>query len=554
MQDVEVLIAGGGPTGLTLAICLGMLGVTCELVDARPAPVRVPRTERCDARTMEIFRRLGIAGRVRAAGLPDDVPAHVFICAGSLTGPPLVHYRCPPARELLAAGLAVNDASLPLEPPQIISQYTLEPLLRETAESVPGVTIRFGTELVDFAAAPGGVTAMVRSGGGRTGARLRTVRASYLAGCDGADSTVRSVLGIEMRGEIRQRVRQALFYSPDLFERIPAGRGHQYHIADQHQSVLTVQDDTQHFSLNVAGDAPLPAVFESVAGMPAAYKTLYEGEWTPRLMLADSYGGGRVFLAGDAAHLAGPAGNLGMNTGIGDAADLAWKMAGTLRGWGGRGLLACYETERRPVAARAVEASRRALDGELRWRAEWRQDILDNTVAGARTRVRLTQVADVSQRWSGDLAGVELGYRYDGSPLIAPATGAGPPATGSAYTPTTWPGARLPHTWLEDGSALQDHLGHGYTLLQIMGAGAGASRDAVDDYAGALAGAFGRLGAPLSTLAVNSAAAQAVYAGHRLILVRPDLHVAWRSGDSMPDPDALASLVTGVAPWAAPPG
>jgi 2-polyprenyl-6-methoxyphenol hydroxylase-like FAD-dependent oxidoreductase len=548
MQDVEVLIAGGGPTGLTLAICLGLLGVSCELVDVRPAPGRLPRTEHCDARTMETFRRMGIAGLVRAAGLPDDVPAHVFICAGSLAGPPLVRHRYPPTRELVAAGLGINDGTMPLEPPQIISQYTLEPLLREVAEATPGVTIRFGTELVDFAAGSSGVTAMVRSGDGRTGARVRTIRASYLAGCDGPDSTVRSALGIEMRGETMRPARQALFYSPDLFERIPAGRGHQYHIADEHQSVLTVQDDTQHFSLRAVGDVPLPALFESVVGMPVVYKTLHEGEWTPRLMLADRYGGGRVFLAGDAAHLAGPAGGLSMNTGIGDAVDLAWKIAATLHGWGGWALLGCYGTERRPVAARAIEASGRAADEELRWRAEWRPDILDNTVAGARTRVRLTQVADVGQLWSGETGGIELGYGYSGSPLIAPAEGTAPDSGGVRYTPTTWPGARLPHIWLDDGTPLYDHLGQGYTLLRVQGPSSGGGRGAVDEYAGTLAEAFGRLGAPLATLEVNSAAAQAVYAGHRLILVRPDTHVAWRSGDSMPDPDELAAQVTGHDP------
>src|SRR5215469_18018450 len=218
-SQVPVLIAGGGPAGLTLAISLGQLGVRCEVVDIRPAPARVPRAERCGPRAMEIFRRLGISGRLRAAGLPAEVPLDVVICAGSLARP-LDRHRYPTVAELLTTMLEVNDGTRPLEPPLILSQYTLEPLLREEAEATPGVSVRFGAELIDFAVASGGVTAMVR-----TGTRLRTVRADYLVGCDGVDSTVRQMLGIELNGETRQPVRQALIYCPDLYERLPGGPG-----------------------------------------------------------------------------------------------------------------------------------------------------------------------------------------------------------------------------------------------------------------------------------------------------------------------------------------
>ena len=146
---------------------------------------------------MEIFRRLGVSGRLRDAGLPGEAPLDVLICAGSLATP-LVRHRYPQVAEVLSAGFEVNDGTMPLEPHAIISQYTLEPLLREVAESTPGVTVRFGAELIDFALVGDAVTAMVQ-----TGSRLRTVRAEYLVGCDGADSTVRATLGIELRGETR---------------------------------------------------------------------------------------------------------------------------------------------------------------------------------------------------------------------------------------------------------------------------------------------------------------------------------------------------------------
>jgi 2-polyprenyl-6-methoxyphenol hydroxylase-like FAD-dependent oxidoreductase len=524
-SDVPVLIAGGGPAGLSLAISLGQLGVRCEVVDARPAPTRVPRAGRCGPRAMEIFRRLGISGRLRAAGLPAEAPLDVVICAGSLARP-LTRHHYPSVADVLAVTLEVNDGTMPLEPHLILSQYTLEPLLREVAEATPGVTVRFGAELIDFAVTGGGVTATVH-----TASRLRAIRADYLVGCDGADSTVRRVLGVELRGERREPLRQALIYCPDLYERLPGGGGGRavhYYVTGGHRSTLMVQDDTQHFALQTAaggpsapgvpGARPVTTLFEAIAGavcQPLSYKVVHEAEWAQHLLLADLYTDDRcrVLLAGDAAHPASTTGGLGLSTAVGDAADLAWKLTATLHGWGGPALLASYEAERRPVAAQAITASfsRAAAD----------------------------------EPWSVDLRDVELGYRYTGSPVISHAAGT-PPA---GFAPTTWPGARLPHLWLDDGNPLHDVLGNCFTLLRMPGAGAaGATADRVDgEFARELAAEFGRLGAPLDLVEVTSAPAQAVYAGHRLILVRPDLHVAWRSGDSQPTPAALARLVTGNA-------
>jgi 2-polyprenyl-6-methoxyphenol hydroxylase-like FAD-dependent oxidoreductase len=532
-----VLIAGGGPVGLTLAIELGRHGVACELIDKRPRPGFLPKMERCNARTMENFRRLGIADRVRAAGLPADIPMDVFICAGPLTQPPLVHHPYPSVAELKAAGRRVNDGSLPAEPYQLISQYTLEPLLRQIAERTHGVRVRFGEELTGFSQDAGGVTARVRSA---ADARTRTVRAAFLVGCDGGNSTVRRELGIEMRGESLLTMRQALFHCPDLFARIPIGRGRHYHFADDRATFLIVQDDTRHFSLHAraGSDAEMPALFESVAGMPVCYETLYVGQWTQRLMLADRYRERRVFLAGDAAHLVIPTGGLGMNTGAGDAVDLAWKLAGVLRGWGGPELLGSYQAERRPIGARNVAASRKAAIGRRRWRAEWRPEITEDSPAGEQARAALAEVADREQRWSNDLAGIELGYRYTDSPLIMGEDGAVPDPDSFAYTPTTWPGARLPHLWLDDGTPVQDHLGRCFTLLHAPGTRTDLA---------ALARAFARLGAPFALFPLRSAAAALVYEGHDLILVRPDLHVVWRGHDRLPDPDRLAAIATGHA-------
>ncbi len=537
MDSTEVLVVGGGPVGLTLAIELGQLGVRCHLIDKRPAMGRLPKMERCNARTMENFRRLGIAGRIRDAGLDPDIPMDVFICWDNLTRPPLVHHHYPSVNEAKALSRRINDGTYPAEPYQLISQYTLEPLLRDVAEHTPGVQVTFGCELTSLTQDERGVTATVTDGGGAT----RSVRSRYLVGCDGGASTVRDQLGVELRGESLLELHQALFYCEDLFPRIPIGRGRHYHFADGRSTFLIVQDDTQHFSLHAVVDdaAEMPKLFESIVGMPVDYQTLYVGRWTQRLMLADRYRVGRVFLAGDAAHLVIPTGGLGMNTGAGDATDLAWKLWATLAGWGGPLLLDSYEAERRPIGARAINASRKGSSSRRRWRSMWEPVMAEDSPAGEAARARLREVADREQRWSNDLLGIELGYRYRGSPIIASEPGEGPDPESFQYRPTTWPGARLPHLWMPDGRALQDLLGRRYTLIRWGGQPVGGE---------ALAASFDRRGAPFAELSVESDAVGALLEGYQLTLVRPDLHVVWRGHRLPEDVDGLVALATGNSP------
>ena len=533
VEDPEVVIVGGGPVGLTLAIDLGQHGVTCLLVDMRPAPGMLPKMERCNARTMEHYRRLGIAHEIRQAGLDNDLPMDVFICLEDLTRPPLVHHRYPSVNALKEASRRQNDGTSPAEPYQLISQYTLEPLLRTVAESTPGVEVHFGNELVEFEQDDEGVVVRLRGLDGAT----RHLRSQYLVGCDGGASTVRRLLGVEIRGESLLEMRQALFRCDDLFDRIAIGKGRHYHIADNQHSFLIVQDDTRHFSLHavVDSDDAMPELFERIAGVPVDYETLYVGRWTQRLMVADRYQQGRVLMAGDAVHLVIPTGGLGMNTGVGDAIDLAWKLAGTLAGWGGDGLLESYDQERRPIGRRNVDASRKAANGRRAWRALWGADITEDTASGARTRDELARVADEQQRWSNDLLGIEMGYRYVDSPLIIREKGDGPDPDSFTYQPTTFPGARLPHVWLDDGSAIQDRPGGGFTILRLSPTG--------PDMTG-LFEALQALGAPVEMLDVSSTVARAAY-GFDVLLVRPDLHVVWRGNAPPDDPKALASVATG---------
>jgi 2-polyprenyl-6-methoxyphenol hydroxylase-like FAD-dependent oxidoreductase len=531
----QVLITGAGPTGLTLAIDLGRRDVPCTLIEQKDAPQFLPKMERCNARTMEIYRRMGIATAIRDAGLPRAVPMDVFIVL-SLVEPPLLHLPYPSVADAQADIAAHNDGTRPLEPYQLVSQYTLEPLLKSIAGELPAVTVRYGCELIAFTQDAHGVTATVRCGGGGT----ESITADYLVGCDGGSSTVRKQLGIALHGDANiLQLRQGLYRADDLFDRIPIGKGRHYHVADDRATFLIVQDSTRHFTLHsiVDTDAEMAEMFERTVAMPVRYEMLYVGRWKQNLLLADRYGVGRVFLAGDAVHLVVPTGGLGMNTGVGDAIDLSWKLAATLRGWGGPRLLASYEIERRQVGERNVAASRYASLGRRRWRAAWRPNIREATPEGAETRANLARIADVEQRKTNEMIGAELGYRYVESPLVWPEDGEGPAHDFMRYVPTTWPGARLPHAWLDDGTAVQDRIGDRltYTLLRLGGTGVDGTP---------LERAFAELGAPLQVMEISDETPRAIY-GRDLLLLRPDLHVAWR-GNALPDdPAELAATATG---------
>jgi len=529
-MDTQVLIVGAGPVGLTLAIDLGRRGVRCILIEQKEAPQFLPKMERCNARTMEIYRRMGLAQKIRDAGFPRDVPMDVFIVL-SLVDPPLLHLKYPSVAEAQAEIAASTDGAMPLEPYQLISQYTLEPLLKSVAETMPTVDVRYGCEFISFTQDSNSVTARVKQGGA-----VGEIKAAYLAGCDGGASNVRRQLGIKLSGEANLlQLRQALYRCDDLFDRIPIGKGRHYHVADAHNSFLIVQDSTRHFTLHatVDSDEQMKTQFEQVVAMPVKYEMLSCAPWRQNLLLADSYGDGRVFLAGDAVHLVIPTGGLGMNSGVGDAIDLSWKLAATLKGWGGPYLLASYQTERRQVGDRNVQASRHASRGRRAWRAAWKLNIRDATPEGAATRADLSRIAAVEQRKSNEMIGAELGYRYEGSPVIADEPG-GPAPDFMTYMPTSWPGARLPHVWLADGTALHDHIGDGYTLLRL-------GRSRAD--AAALPQGFASYGAPFTVLDIDDARPRDVY-GHDLLLLRPDLHVVWR-GNSLPDAARLAALATG---------
>jgi hypothetical protein len=241
-----------------------------------------------------------------------------------------------------------------------------------------------------------------------------------------------------------------------------------------------------------------------------------------------------VFLAGDAVHLVIPTGGLGMNTGVGDAIDLSWKLAGTIHGWGGPGLLDSYEPERRKVGQRNVNAAGWAAEGMMMWRAHWGPEVTDDTPAGAAKRAEIGHEADLHHRRVHEMVGVELGYSYAGSDLIAFEADNITDWDTTIYTPHTRPGVRIPHIWLADGRAMQDALGPDYNFVDLTGRCDSSELEA----------AFARLGVPLQMLRIDDPHVREVYQCS-LLLLRPDLHIYWR-GDELPESLAeLAAAATG---------
>jgi 2-polyprenyl-6-methoxyphenol hydroxylase-like FAD-dependent oxidoreductase len=532
MKAHDVIVAGAGPVGLTLAIDLGRRGVDCLIIERHPTPTPWPKLDRCNARTMEFYRRIGIVDRVRALGYPPDNPMDVFLLT-RMSEPAIAVLKYPSVAERRRQIADCTDGSFLLEPYQLVSQNTLEPLLKEVAEATPNVTVRYGCELVDLAQDAAGIDVFVRTADGTR----ETLRGTWLVGCDGGSSTVRKKLGIELegRGAIRE-LRQVIFRSDDLYERIVAGKGRHYNFADTNGSVIIAQGDRKEFTLHTAlpADTDFAAVLRGLIGFPCHLDVRHVLTWRHNLLVANRYRDRRVFLAGDAVHLVIPTGGLGMNTGVGDAFDLSWKLAGTVKGWGGPGLLDSYEVERRPIGLRNRDAAGWAAAGVPLWRALVTPQVHDDTPEGAALRQTLAASFDVNHRRMHGMVGVEAGYCYAGSPLIADQPGNTADWETSRYTPRARPGERIPHVWLHDGRAMQDVLGDDFTLLDLRG----------DCDTRSLETAFRATGAPLMIVRRDELRVRDTY-GCSTLLLRPDLHIVWRGDGSPPDPDGLIAIATG---------
>jgi len=555
--DFDVIVAGAGPVGLTMIIELGRRGISTMIMERDPTTAPWPKMDRSNARTMEIFRRMGIVDRVRALGYPGDNPMDVFLVR-TMNEPPIATIPFPSVDEKRAQVAACTDATLPLEPYQLVAQNDLEPLLREVAEKeTPNTVVRYGLELIGFEQDETGVTVTTRRTGdnetpiapspenlnaetvGEGAGAIETFRCRYLVGCDGGRSTVRSLLEIPIEGiSAPTDLRQVIFKSDDLYERMAVPKGRHYSFVTGGHAIVA-QGSRKEFTLH----SPLPAdtdfykLLRELIGFDCDIRISHVLTWRPHLRVARSFRKDRVFMAGDSIHLVIPTGGLGMNTGIGDAIDLSWKLAGTIQGWGGPELLNSYEAERRPVGIRNVEASTWAADGAFSWQATVTRETLEFGPAGEAARAKIAATFTAQQGRMHGMVGVETCYSYAGSTIVAHEPGNMPHWEISRIVPHSRPGIRIPHMWLKDGRAMQDLFGSGYTLLDLSGTYDSAAMEA----------AFAEIGAPLEVIRLDEPHVRETLKAS-VLLIRPDLHIAWRETGYPNSIKEVARVVTGHGP------
>ncbi|MEQ8699671.1 MAG: FAD-dependent monooxygenase [Bauldia litoralis] len=535
-ERTPVLIVGAGPVGLTLAIVLAHHGVRCAVVERNATTTRHPKMDITNGRTMEIFRRLGIADRVAAAGVPGDICLDVA-WATRLTGHEIHRFAYPPPDAVRVAYRTLNDGSQSLEPGIRISQVVVEPLLRDVAAASPLISLHYGWKFLDLDQDGTGVAATVESA---DSGEVHIVRSDYMAGCDGGGSRVRQALGIGLDGEANIRKRYSVhFRSRDKSILEPWGPA--WHYQSPVHGTLISQDGRERYTLHsFAPDGAEPDPYATVrrfVGRDFDFELLQDPVWFNNLLVAERYRERRVFLAGDSAHQYIPTGGYGMNTGIGDAYGLGWMLAAVVAGRGGPGLLDAYEAERRPVGVRNCAASKRHAEARMAVGTVWSDALDAEGPEGDRARAACAKrVAEIGNA-ENESWGIELGYRYDGSPVVIAEAGPPPADDPLHYRPTTHPGARVPAVYLADGAALFDRFGRGFTLLNF---------DPGRLDAGSFREAAGRLGIDLAVVDVDDPHAADLYE-RPLVLVRPDEHVAWR-GEGLPDdPEAVMRVAAGFA-------
>ena len=522
-----VLIVGGGPVGLALAGDLGWRGIECVLIEKTDGRISQPRMDIVHVRTMEFCRRWGIVPWVEEAGYNRDYPQDNAWVTSLANGYELGREPFPSPRQ----------EEPPPQSPQKrerCPQNFFDPVLARFAGSFAHVTRRYRTELVDFAEHDGGIAATVRD---HANGRSETIEADYLIGCDGGAGPVREKLGIALAGNPLLTYTTNVIFRRDGLEKLhsiqPAYRFIFIGPEGTFATMVAI-DGRDHWRFSLVGsreyraltEADLRAAIERAVGMKFDFTIESIMPWTRRELIADRYGSARVYLAGDAAHQLSPTGGFGMNTGIQEAVDLSWKLAARLSGWGGERLLASYEAERRPVATRNI----REAGGNLARMLSPREnrpppEIFLPGAEGEAARRAFGAEFTATMRHEWFTLGIQLGYRYEHSPICVPDGTAAPPNETATYVQTARPGHRAPHVFLAPGQSTLDLYGRGFVLMRF----GAASADAI-------VGAAARRGVPLRVCDIAQEPHGAVYERRSSVLVRPDGHVAWRGDEALPTP------------------
>ena len=517
--QTSVVIAGAGPVGLGLACELGRLGIDCLLVEKRDGAVTVPKQSMVSARNMEFCRRWGVAQAVRGAVWPESHPRD-FVYLEHLRGRELMRVKVPSYIER-------DRRDFTPEAPCPCPQIYFDPILLERVKTFHNVTVRTHTMLESFRQDDGGVA--VRHCDTRTGAG-QDVRARYLVGCDGPAGTVREALGIRLDGLGIVAISVNIFFRSAALARLhDKGWARFYRLVDDSGcwSELIPIDGRELWRLTVF-DEPLSAadprlLLAKMAGGAFPHEVLSVSRWERRDFVTERFGRDRVLIAGDAAHECSPTGGIGMHTGLEEAVNLAWKLAAMIEGWGGEGLIVSYEDERLPIARRNVELATRtfqaiaripglgAMDNKPRWGA--------------------------SPNWLSIPEHLKIQYAYEGSPICVSDGTPAPETEPARFVPSTRPGALAPHAWLADGRSTLDLFGNGFTLLRLG--------DTPPEAVPLVVAAKTRR-VPPREVTIAEPEIAALYE-RKLVLVRPDGHVAWR-GDALPkNPAAVVEQIRGAA-------
>lgn len=540
----RVLIAGGGPAGLVIAIELGRRGVPCVVFDTgKDAPV-FPKANSTTSRTMEHFRRLGLAAEIRTLGLPPDHPPDISYHT-HYADYELARRRWPSWSEI-ALQPRPSDPRWPTPEPMHRGQQTrVEAVLRRNAASYPSIDLRFGWRVESVGETAAGVECLARS---VDGGEAETFTGDYLVGAEGARSVVRTYLEIEYEGvgaEDREflggRMLATWLHMPEFYKIVKCEPSWQYWAMNpQRFGALIAIDGKGEFVLHtqlpkgVQGDLDFARkAVEITTGRTFDYEIRGTAEWMAGFMLvAKKYASKRMFLAGDAAHLFTPAAGLGYNTSVDDAANLGWKLAAVCLGWGGPKLLKSYELERKPIAHRNTGFAAGIADyfKTIKMPPALEQDGAEGDAARAEFAIWLNEVGEREF----DAPGIHFGAFYAASNIVAHEPGPRPPDDPHWYVPHAQPGARAPHAWAADFEALYDRFGRDFTLLKLD-----AGADVSGFEAAARAG-----GIPLTVTSLEDAAVRQLYAAG-LVLIRPDQHIAWRGDKPPADVPALMRQVTG---------
>lgn len=514
-----ILIVGAGPVGLALAGDLAWRGVASTVIEKTDGAITQPKMDLLGPRTMEFCRRWGIHQDVVDCPYnPHHPQDNVWL--ESFTGYEFGREAFP----------SPHDEQPPPQSPvkrERCPQDMFDPILRRWVERQPLAQLRYETELLAFEERADGVHARVRDARGE-----HEIVCDHLVGCDGGSSVVRQALGIEMRGKpVLTYTTNAIFRCRDFWSLHQTPKGYRFILIGPEGTWGTIVaiDGHDRFRFSAVGDGTkrtlgedeMRAMITRAMGKPFDFEILSIAPWVRRELVAESYGWGRVFIAGDAAHLNSPTGAFGMNTGMQDAVNLGWKLAARVQGWGGDKLLASYEPERKPVALRNVEEASENLRRMISTRAKLDPLVFAKGPEGDEARAVFGAAYTEMMKREWFTLHIHLGYRYTGSPIIVSDGTQAPDDPPMVYTQDATPGSRAPHVWLRPGVSTLDLFGRAFALLRFE-----SSVDVTAFRAAAQA-----QDVPLDVTDIDHEAAASLYAAP-LVLVRPDGMVAWRGSDA----------------------